>query len=102
VISHESEVVAEDLDYFLRLRNWTCYHKIKPAEVADEHLVRQGKFVTWEYHIVHCVYTWWKLHRAIIPRPHDRAWDRLYNTQHPLIFRLEASQQNNRKSQCVI
>lgn len=63
---HDKEL----LDDFLSLRNWTWYHDIKATQVADEHLVHQGKFdhlyVTWEYHKVHCAYMWRKLHRAMM------------------------------------
>jgi hypothetical protein len=63
---HDKELPGD----FLSLRNWTWYHDIKATQVADEHLVHQGKFdhlyVTWEYHKVHCAYMWRKLHRAMM------------------------------------
>ena len=54
---------------FLSLQSWTWYHDSTAEHPADEVLVRGGEFedlwVTWEYHLTHCVYMWSKMQRAV-------------------------------------
>lgn len=55
---------------FLAQRNWTWYLDGQGQQQADETAVRNGAynevFVSWEYHLTHCVYMWQKMHHAIL------------------------------------
>ena len=60
----------ELVDRFLALHNWTWYLDTEGQQTVDLASVAAGKYdrlyVSQEYHMYHCTYTWRKMHRAIL------------------------------------
>ena len=61
---------AELSDEFERYQNWEWFEDKNKTKRLGKSDVLAGAypslFVSWEYHIVHCVYAWKKLHRAML------------------------------------
>ncbi|RFU26794.1 hypothetical protein B7463_g9541, partial [Scytalidium lignicola] len=82
---------------FLRLKEWHWYYdKEAQHELFEDSIRRTGGpnpiYVSQEYHILHCAYTWKKLHRAVIRQtPIDSHIGSYKHTQHCLKTLTEPS-----------
>ncbi|PVH80977.1 hypothetical protein DL98DRAFT_548831 [Cadophora sp. DSE1049] len=61
---------AELSQRFDKLANWEWYldhNKTQPVAKSDALTGElDGLYVSWEYHVQHCVYMWEKMHRAFL------------------------------------
>lgn len=73
---------------FLSLSDWHWYYDAEGQEDLSEMKIRETGgpdplYVRWDYHDLHCAYTWKKLHRAVIgQKPIDSHIGSMHHTDH--------------------
>ena len=59
----------ELMEQFSREKKWQWSLDANGTTLVSEEQIRNGEvevgWVTWEYHLTHCLYTWKKLNRAV-------------------------------------
>ncbi|KAI9764308.1 MAG: hypothetical protein M1840_008526 [Geoglossum simile] len=59
-------------EQFSREKNWQWSLDANGTQLVSQQQIRNGEvdvgWVTWEYHLTHCLYTWMKLNRAVARR----------------------------------
>lgn len=77
---------AELTKSFLGLKEWQWFTDADGSPAPHESVLRgdyDELFVSWEYHLLHCTYTWRKMHRALLRgKPVDNYIGKYNHTAH--------------------